>query len=411
MPHANSAKSRNAARHMGGSFAPPVGLSGPVIASPAMLTTLLLASTLILSSEGPKLRVTVDGKATGKFTSKSVTVADLAEGKHDVEITWVDAQLRKKTVYKGKLAVAKDVEMRIRVTAEGIQITDQVALVTTPPAPVGAPVKDFSNAPSILHITSEKMMSMVLIDGTPLQQGDCTSPKACNVMDLTPGNHEIDVRGGAFGNKPIFKGIVQITGGAEIYAKAADNQFTIYNTQARALPQQNTTTTTVITHAAPAPQPAPMHGGEGVSIGMSFIDPATGEAVTMNMSAGASGGSAHVSNHAASSVTTGTTTTTTTVAAGPGSLEFTSEDGESFQVFVDGKRVAQFMGLDGQSVTVKNVTAGRHKLVIKDFMGDEVWSEGYFIMEGGTYKFGVGEKSGLEAFSHPNAWQAGNRSR
>ena len=175
------------------------------------------------------------------------------------------------------------------------------------------------------------------------------------------------------------------------------------NTQARVFPAQETTTTTVITQAAPAPQPPPPRPeGEGVSIGMHFIDPATGEAISMNMSAGVSGG--HANSHSSST----TTTTTTTAQGGPGKLEFTSEDGESFLVFIDGKQVGQFMGIDGQSIVVKNVTPGEHKLVIKDFMGDVVWASGRLFMDPGfTLKLGVGQSSGVEAFNREDAWRQG----
>ena len=95
---------------------------------------------------------------------------------------------------------------------------------------------------------------------------------------------------GAFGGKTVFKGFVTITGGAEIWGKAADNKFTIYNTQARVLPQAppvqvaqasgvtTQTTTTTISGGGPAP-------AGGVSLGMSFTDPETGEQVNMGVSA------------------------------------------------------------------------------------------------------------------------------
>src|SRR5687767_11369961 len=116
-------------------------------------------SKLVVSTDGPKLRVTIDGKAHGKFTSKSLTIEKVAPGKHDVVITTLDGQLRKKDVYSGKLNVEPGVEMRLRAAPEGLQITDTIALAKpVEPQVIGEPVKDFSNAPSILHITSDKYM-------------------------------------------------------------------------------------------------------------------------------------------------------------------------------------------------------------------------------------------------------------
>ncbi len=374
-------------------------------------------SRLVVSTDGPKLRVTIDGKAHGKFTSKSLTIEKVAPGKHDVTITTLDAQLRKKDVYKGKLSVESGVEMRLRAAPEGLQITDTIALAKpqVQPQPVGEPIKDFSNGPSILHITSDKFMAMVLVDGTPLQQSDCTSPKACDVVDIAVGNHELDIRGGALGNKTIFKGIVKITGGAEVWGKAADNTFKIYNTQARAV-QPGAATTVIVQQPATTTQtttttvssgPGPNAGG--AAIGMTFVDPATGEVVSMNVSAGVTG--------ATSSVSVQETTTTTVSSApagavvvqqqgGPGSIEFASEDGEGFTVFIDGKQVAQFVGgVEGQSVRVKNVSAGEHKLVVKDFMGNDVWATGRLYMDPGfVLKMGVSEGK-LEAFNRENAWE------
>lgn len=398
-----------------------LNLMATLILAGAPVKTAAATSNLLLSSDGPKLRVTIDGKAYGKYTEKALTIDGIAAGKHDVVITWIDGGLTKapvkKTVYTGKLMVDAGKEMRIRVVPEGIQITDEVALAKDEgPKVVGAPVKDFSNSPSILHIQSEKFMAMVLIDGTPLQQGDCTSPKACTVADLTPGQHDVEIRGGAFGTKPIFKGLVAITGGAEVFGKATgNNEFQIYNTQARTdlavavapAPTtevtQTTTTTTV--------------GGDdvgGANVQMSFVDPDTGERIHMGVSAGPMGGS--------STVTHQTTTTTTTVNGGlssqssvvmhqgPGTIEFTSQDGESFLVFVDGKKVGQFIGISGQSVKLRNIASGEHKLEIKSFpIGDQTLAAGRLYMDPGfDLKMGYGQDLGLEAYNRPNAWDPAN---
>ena len=290
-----------------------------------------------------------------------------------------------------------------------------VSIVLAGP-PTGAPMKDFSNGPAILHITSDQWMTMVLVDGTPLQEGDCTSPKACDVVDLAPGPHELDIRHGAFANKTIFKGMVHVTGGAEIWGKAKDNQFTIYNTQARKdLPPPTTavavapstgatqvTTTTVTTGTAP-------HQGGGVGLNMTVVDPHTGETVNMGVSAGMFGATS-------STTVTESTTTTTTVGGAPapapavsgakGTIELTSQDGESFTVFLDGKKVGTFNGLEGQSIRVKNVAAGEHKLVIKSFMEDATWTSGRVWMDPGfTLKLGVDENEGVESFNQASAWQ------
>jgi len=279
------------------------------------------------------------------------------------------------------------------------------------PAVVGKPVPHFSNAPAILHITSEKMMAMVLVDGTPLEQGDCTSPKACVVTDLAPGPHELDVRGGAFGTKPIFKGMVSVTGGAEIWGKAKDNTFTIYNTQARTdlgpapvavAPVTHTTTTTTTVNNGGVAAPG------GVAIGMSFTDPDTGETVNMGVSAGAYGSTATVTEQTTTVTTVnGSASAPIPVSGKAGILELTSQDGESFTVFIDGKKVGTFNGLEGESIKVKNVAPGEHKLVIKDFMENDVWTSGRLLMDPGfTLKLGVDEQ-GVEVFNRQAAWRPG----
>lgn len=285
-----------------------------------------------------------------------------------------------------------------------------LAAAPAAPAPAGAPTKDFANAPSILHITSDKWMAMVLVDGTPLQQGDCTSPKACDAVDLAPGPHELDIRAGAFGGKTLFKGFVTVTGGAEIWGKAADNKFTIYNTQARVFPQAEpvyvaqpsgvTTQTTTTTISGGGPVPA-----GGVAIGMSFTDPETGEQVNMGVSAGGFGGTATVTEQ---TTTTVSSPAPVTVSRRSGVLELTSLDGSSFTVFLDGKKVGTFNGLEGQSIKVRNVASGEHKLVIKDFMENDVWTSGRLLMDPGfTLKLGVDEEQGVEAFNRRAAWRPG----
>lgn len=65
-----------------------------------------------------------------------------------------------------------------------------------------------------------------------------------------------------------------------------------------------------------------------------------------------------------------------------------------------------FNGLDGESLTVKNVAAGEHVLVVKDFMENEVWTEGRLILDPGfALKLGVHEQNGVRAFNKSSAWR------
>lgn len=398
----------------------------------ALLVPMILAgqpvagapSHLVISSDGPKLRVVIDGKAYGGYTSKSVSIDELPAGKHDVEVSWRDIGLGhlvadKVTVYHGKLAVAPGVEMRVHAVAKGIEITDQVPLAkeevpATPATPAAAPVQGIPGAPSNLHLASDKWMTLVMVDGNPLQQSDCTSPKACVASDVTGGQHEVEIKGGAFATKVLFKGFVDVVPGAEVYGKVVNGELKVYNVQQRtdlvqpAAPVAVTETTTTTTTTAVGGE-QPVAGGGGVAIGMSFVDPDTGEAVHMSAAAGPMG----MGMQASQSETTQTTQVTTTTVgggaapapvSGRASIELTSEDGESFTVFVDGKKLATFNGLEGQSLTLRNLAAGEHKLEIRDFMENKTLVEGRLRLEPG-FALKLGKKGRrIEAFNARHAW-------
>ena len=269
--------------------------------------------------------------------------------------------------------------------------------------------------PSILHIATDKWMAGVFVDGTPLTRDDCTSPKACTVTDITPGKHEIDIRGG-LGGKVLYKGFVTIEGGSEIFAKANDGKLDVYNSQPRVYADDGATDDAAESTTTTVQQTTTVSGGQpdgGVSIGMTVTDPTTGQTVHLGAAAGANGAMG------ASQTTTTTTTTTTTGGGdadvflgtrpsrphGAGALELTSEDGQSFTVYIDGKKMGTFNGLEGESMKLKNVQAGEHKLVIKDFMEHQVFTTGRLYMDPNfTLKLGVTESS-VEAFNNQNAWQ------
>jgi hypothetical protein len=89
-----------------------------------------------------------------------------------------------------------------------------------------------------------------------------------------------------------------------------------------------------------------------------------------------------------------------------GALQLVSKDGESFQVFVDGKRVAQFMGFLGRSVVIRGLSPGAHTLVVKDFMDDVVFATGRIHVDSGiTHELGVTAKNGVEAIDDAAAWE------
>ena len=169
-------------------------------------------------------------------------------------------------------------------------------------------------------------------------------------------------------------------------------------------PTHVTTTNTTVNNGAGMPS-------GGLSLGMSFTDPDTGETVNMGVSAGAFGSTAKITEQ----TTVTTTVNGATAAPAPvamsgksGILEFTSQDGESFTVFLDGKLVCTFNGLEGDSIKVKNVTPGEHKLVIKDFMENDVWTAGRLLVDPGfTLKIGVDEQ-GVEVFNRQAAWRPGS---
>ncbi len=261
--------------------------------------------------------------------------------------------------------------------------------------------------PSILHLSADRTMALVLVDGAPIDGSDCPSPKACDVVELAPGVHEIEIRTGMFGTKGAIRGRIEVAANAEVWAKATKDRIEVYNTQPRALPADvamaavpvtSQSTTTTVTQRVGNPG--------GLSAGVSFVDPATGEPVSIHAGFSIVGGP--------SATVTESVTTTTTVSAPPpvavsgpaGMIELTSQDGESFTVYLDGKKVGTFNGLEGQSIKVKKVAPGEHTLTIKDFMEEDVWTTGRLYMDPGfTLKMGVDEGAGVEAFNNAGAWQ------
>lgn len=372
-------------------------------------------STLVfVGSEN--LRVTVDGVNYGTYTSKRVEVESVAPGNHRIVVKAVNPKfVRAKTVFNGAYDVPAGVQLSLEPKngrLNQISMTELPVAAKQPDAPA-APTQSFGDGPSVVHIQSGKMMALIKVDGkmVPVDENACADgPHACDVYDVVPGPHDFEVRSGLTARKVLYKGRVEIPGGAEVFAKVGPGTFEIYNTTPRRDPQgvvvaavadgSSTTTTTVTSTTVGAPA--------GVSAGMTVVDPDTGEQVSVQAGIGGVG--------AAGSVTVTETTTTVSethsgggaaTVSGVGSLELTSTDGESFTVFIDGKERGTCNCLDGQSIRVKRVAAGEHKLVIKDFMGDEVWASGRVWVEPDfELKLGVSEQ-GVEAFNRSDAWIRG----
>ena len=335
-----------------------------------MAPSIAAASTSDLVFVGEQnLRVTIDGKHYGSFTSKRVEAVGIPAGTHKVVIKSFNPKfLRRKTEYNGTLNVPAGQQVRYQVAA-GLKKIGSSALVQATPAQAdaaNAPVKSFGDGPSIVHINTDKFMTRVLVDGAQVvQEGDCSTPTACDVFDVAKGPHEFDIRSGLTGKKVLYKGRVYIPGGAEVWAKVRGGRFEIYNTQ----PRHNaavvavvndgggvtTTTTTTVVRGAPA----------GISAHMSVIDPDTGEEISV--SAGISGmpGMGGVTVTETTTTMTETSGGTVRVVSGNGSIELTSTDGESFTVFIDGKERGTCNCMDGQSIKVRRIEAGEHKFVIK----------------------------------------------
>lgn len=88
----------------------------------------------------------------------------------------------------------------------------------------------------------------------------------------------------------------------------------------------------------------------------------------------------------------------------PVPVEFRSVDGEWADVYVDGKKEAEFRVNTG-SVMIPLVP-GTHKVEIRDFMGKKVWDSGYLeVVPGPTMKLGFGENAGVEVYTHPELWR------
>lgn len=268
--------------------------------------------------------------------------------------------------------------------------------------PEPEPHPGFSDGPSIVHLNTDRMMTIVLVDGAAMvEASDCTTPKSCVIYDVAPGMHELDIRSGLTGKKTLYAGRTHIPGGAEVWAKVRGGTIEIYNVQPRT---DVASTTTVVTGPAGATTQhttttttTTVEGVPGISVGIHVGETGMGD---IGIGAGVT-------------VTESTTTVHETssqvepepvVVSGRGVLELTSTDGESFTVFIDGKERGTCNCMDGQSIKVRGVEAGEHVLVIKDFMGEETITRGrVWVDPGFTLKLGVGDGI-VEAYNRPDFW-------
>ena len=210
------------------------------------------------------IRVIVDGKIHGHFKKKQVVVSNLSPGNHQIGCYWFNPKfMKRKEYYSGTYNVPANSSLRIQCTQGSLVLLDKAthappttttkktnntttssSVKTTvrteaAPAPTGKVTfatkrVDFGSGPSLLHINAEKMISLVIVDGAPLDHTNCNT-KRCTV-DVPRGSHELDVRYGLGMKKKLFEGIVNVPGGAEVFAKVSGGNMSVYNIQKRVYP-------------------------------------------------------------------------------------------------------------------------------------------------------------------------------
>lgn len=88
-------------------------------------------------------------------------------------------------------------------------------------------------------------------------------------------------------------------------------------------------------------------------------------------------------------------------ATGPVDVSFLRTDTEWGDLYVDGKKVAEYrVGNDERMV---KLTPGAHKVEWRAFMGDEVFAVGHLMVAGPGMKVGLSE-GGVEVYNIPSAW-------
>lgn len=259
---------------------------------------------------------------------------------------------------------------------------------------------------STLTITVDRPIAVV-VDGEILEFIEGTMN--VEVYDISPGLHTIEFR--KFGGKLADEAEVQVPGGGKVLVRARwrDQKFELIDT--------------VFVDGPPPPtqviviEERPVHteevhvelgvGGLGTSGSVSTTTSTT--SVTTSLGGGGMYGE---------DVTVTTTETTETVHVDDGHTEvviieeappgtrqvtFRVTDDSWANVYLDGKKVWEPRAMAGEKTIT--VSTGEHRLTVKDFMDDDVWSNGTLVVDGWTdLIIGITEEAQVEVFNDSDAF-------
>ena len=263
----------------------------------------------------------------------------------------------------------------------------------------------FAGWGSTLTITVDRPIAVV-VDGEILEfiEGTMNVEK----WDISPGLHTIEFR--KFGGKLAGEGEVQVPGGGKVLIRTRwrDHKFEVIDT--------------VFVDSPPPTQPQVVvvqeHPGTTeqvhVSVGMGGLG-TTGSVSTTTSSTSvttSTGGGLY------GDVTVTTTETTETVHVDDGrvgvvvveeappatrQVTFRITDDAWANVYIDGEKVWEPRAMAGEKTIT--VTTGEHRLTVKDFMDDDVWSNGTLVVDGWTdLIIGIAEESQVEVYNDGDAF-------
>jgi hypothetical protein len=230
--------------------------------------------------------------------------------------------------------------------------------------------------------------------------------------DISPGLHMIEFR--KFGGKLAGEGQVQVPGGGQVLVRTRwrDHKFEVIDT--------------VFVDGPPPTQPQVI-----------VVEEHPGTTESVHVSVGAGGIGTYGSGGSVSTTTSSTSVTTSTGGVGlygdvtvtttethetvhvddghvgvvvveeapPGARQVTFRitDDSWANVYIDGKLVWEPRAMAGEKTIT--VATGEHRLTVKDFMENEVWSNGTLVVDGWTdLVIGIAEESQVEVYNDSDAF-------
>ncbi len=262
----------------------------------------------------------------------------------------------------------------------------------------------FAGWGSTLTITVDRPIAVV-VDGQILEFVEDTMN--VEVYDISPGLHTVEFR--KFGGKLAGEGEVQVPGGGKVLVRARwrDKKFEVIDTVFVDEPPPPTQVVVVEDpHATEEVHVSVGVGGMGTAGSVSTTTSST--SVTTTTSGGGLYGDVTVTTtetHETVTVDDGRVDVVVVEEAPPATRQVTFRitDDSWANVYLDGELVWEPRAMAGEKTIT--VTTGEHRLTVKDFMDDDVWSNGTLVIDGWTdLIIGIAEESQVEVFNDSDAF-------